>query len=216
MTNDTKNIINTIIENEIDSFMEANDFKRRRRSINYIRKTQTVTQKSEMICFSHPSYHPGAIMHIYPWMSIYFPKINRLAAEIVKDVRLLPGNTKSTIRQPIQIYVKSEPIWVIESEDDYEPVKQKIYQFLRNYTIPLLNNLKSISDYIELLERNDKRIMAGEPQAIYLVCAYILQYDYDKAMKALGQHFGKKGLQSLYASVFLYLENIIKTHKSIS
>lgn len=215
MTNDAKTIINTILENQIDNLMEANDFKRRGRSTNYIRKTQTATQKLEMICFSHPSYHPGAIIHIYPWISIYFPEINHLAVEMVKDVRLLAGDVKSTIRQPIQIYVKSEPIWVIESKDDYEPVKQKIYQFLKEHTIPLLNDLKNTSDFIELLERNDKRIMAGDPQYIYLVCAYILQSDYSKAMKVLEQRFGKKGLRSLYSSAFLYLENVIKTRQSI-
>ena len=78
MTTDAKNIINSIIGNEINNLMKANDFKRRGQSINYIRKTQTATQKLEMICFSHPSYHPGAIIHIYPWISIYFPEINHL------------------------------------------------------------------------------------------------------------------------------------------
>ncbi|MBQ9140373.1 MAG: hypothetical protein IJX63_01085, partial [Lachnospiraceae bacterium] len=73
MNADVKRILNGMMEEYIDEVLESNGFKRRKNSFIYSRKIGITKQKIEMISFSHPSYHPGALAHVYPWLTIHFP-----------------------------------------------------------------------------------------------------------------------------------------------
>ena len=79
MDNMAKKVMNDMMENYIDEFMATYGFYRRGKSLNYSRKINDTKQQIEMIFHIKPSYQSGAIMHIYPWMSVYFPKVNELA-----------------------------------------------------------------------------------------------------------------------------------------
>lgn len=209
MSDKAKKIMCDMMENKIDDFMAMHNFHRKGKSLNYSKKINSTKQNVEMVFFSNPSYQPGAIMHVYPWMSVYFPEVNEIANRMINDINLVAGLDKNTIRQPIQILTDSER-WMLLYEDDYNSLAEQICAFLEINTIPLLKSLEKISDFIEIYELKDKRVMMGDAQYVFIVSAYVLQGNYDKAKAVLEARFGKAGLRRRYASIFSYFENEIK------
>lgn len=210
MSDNGKKVLLDLMKNQVDGFMNNYDFSRRGGSLNYSRKINTTKQTIEMVFFSHPAYQPGAIMHIYPWMSVYFPEVNEMAKKMVNSIDLLAGLDKYTIRQPIQLAAKSEPRWMLMDKRDCNYLAEQICVFLERNTIPLLNSLTEISDFIRIFEKKDERTVFGDAQYVFLISAYVLQGNYEKAMMILEHRFGKKGLRRQYGSIFSYLENELR------
>ena len=207
MDNMAKKVMNDMMENYIDEFMATYGFYRRGKSLNYSRKINDTKQQIEMIFHIKPSYQSGAIMHIYPWMSVYFPKVNELAIQMINDINLVAGLDRSTIRQPIQISTDSER-WMLMHEDDCKSLAELICEFLKTYTMPLLYSLEKISDFIQIFEKEDKRVMMGDAQYVFIIAAYVLQSEYEKAKVVLEERFGKAGPRRRYASLFTYLDTL--------
>lgn len=207
MDNMAKKVMNDMMENYIDEFMATYGFYRRGKSLNYSRKINDTKQQIEMIFHIKPSYQSGAIMHIYPWMSVYFPKVNELAIQMINDINLVAGLDRSTIRQPIQISTDSER-WMLMHEDDCKSLAEQICEFLKTYTMPLLYSLEKISDFIQIFEKEDKRVMMGDTQYVFIIAAYVLQSEYEKAKVVLEERFGKAGPRRRYASLFTYLDTL--------
>ena len=207
MHNMAKKVMNDMMENYIDEFMATYGFYRRGKSLNYSRKINDTKQQIEMIFHIKPSYQSGAIMHIYPWMSVYFPKVNELAIQMINDINLVAGLDRSTIRQPIQISTDSER-WMLMHEDDCKSLAEQICEFLKTYTMPLLYSLEKISDFIQIFEKEDKRVMMGDAQYVFIIAAYVLQSEYEKAKVVLEERFGKAGPRRRYASLFTYLDTL--------
>lgn len=207
MSADVKRILNGMMEEYIDGVLESNGFKRRKNSFIYSRKIGITKQKIEMISFFHPSYHPGASAHVYPWLTIHFPEISEVAVQMVEE-ELIDNWKDITIRQPIQIYTNSER-WILMDEIGVKSLAEDIEMFISEHTIPLLDDLRCVDDFIKLYEAQDKRLIMDDKRYLYIVSAYILQKDYINAQKVLELRFGKPGLRKRYASAFNYLENII-------
>lgn len=207
MDNMAKKVMNDMMENYIDEFMATYGFYRRGKSLNYSKKINDTKQQIEMIFHIKPSYQSGAIMHIYPWMSVYFPKVNELAIQMINDINLVAGLDRSTIRQPIQISTDSER-WMLMHEDDCKSLAEQICEFLKTYTMPLLYSLEKISDFIQIFEKEDKRVMMGDAQYVFIIAAYVLQSEYEKAKVVLEERFGKAGPRRRYASLFTYLDTL--------
>ena len=207
MDNMAKKVMNDMMENYIDEFMATYGFYRRGKSLNYSRKINDTKQHIGMIFHIKPSYQSGAIMHIYPWMSVYFPKVNELAIQMINDINLVAGLDRSTIRQPIQISTDSER-WMLMHEDDCKSLAEQICEFLKTYTMPLLYSLEKISDFIQIFEKEDKRVMMGDAQYVFIIAAYVLQSEYEKAKVVLEERFGKAGPRRRYASLFTYLDTL--------
>lgn len=131
MNVEVKSIMINIMEYSIDKVMYKYDFKRRSNSFNYIRSIGTTKQKVEMIYYSHPSYCPGMLAHIYPWLSVYYPEIDRVSKSIVDDTNIAISNRKdTTLRQPIQIYSGSER-WTLmtNKSEEVHTMAEKIVFF---------------------------------------------------------------------------------------
>lgn len=159
---DVKQVIISLIS-ELDFYFEENEFIRRSNSLTYIRKLDGVTQKVEIVFFSNPSYHPGALAHIYPHMQIYIPSVNATTKEYASH--LIPSKwlDQFTIRQPIQIYSNSGDFYLLDV-NDYESLKDQLLDFFEVYAIPLFNDLMSDKDYLLLYENKDKRIIWDDNQ----------------------------------------------------
>ena len=67
---DIKQVIISLIS-EFDYYFAENGFLRKSNSLTCIRKLDGITQKVEIIFFSNPSYHPGALAHIYSYADLY-------------------------------------------------------------------------------------------------------------------------------------------------
>ena len=208
MKAEEKSIMINIMEYCIDKVMYKYDFKRRGNSFNYIRSIGTTTQKVEMICYFHPSYCPGMLAHIYPWLSVYYPEIDRVSKSIVDDTNIAISNRKdTTLRQPIQIYSDSER-WTLMTNrsEEVHTMAEKIGIFLEQYTIPLLDDLKTVDDYINKYVQQDKKIIKDDFFYFYVACAYVSKEEYVKGLEVLEYRFGKPGLRKKYSNAFQFFE----------
>ena len=71
--------------------------------------------------------------------------------------------------------------------------------------------LECEDDLIKLYENQDKRIMWGDVQHIYVASAYVLRNDYAKGLDVLERRFKKLG-HRLHATVFRYMQNLLKVN----
>ena len=203
---DIKQVIISLIS-ELDFYFEENGFLRRSNNLTYIRKLDGVTQKVEIVFFSNPSYHSGALAHIYPHIQIYIPSVNGTAKEYASH--LIPSKwlDQFTIRQPIQIYSNSGDFYLVDV-NDYESLKNQLLDFFEKNAMPLLNDLTSEKDYLSLYENKDKRIIWDDNQYLYIAATYFNNHDLNKAKEVIENRFGKKGLRNRYKEVFDYFENL--------
>lgn len=203
---DIKQVIISLIS-ELDIYFEENGFLRRSNSLTYIRKLDGVTQKVEIVFFSNPSYHSGALAHIYPHIQIYIPSVNGTAKEYASH--LIPSKwlDQFTIRQPIQIYSNSGDFYLVDV-NDYESLKNQLLDFFEKNAMTLLDDLTSEKDYLSLYENKDKRIIWDDNQYLYIAAAYLNEHELIKAKEVIENRFSKKGLRNKYKVVFEYFENI--------
>ncbi|WP_337523625.1 hypothetical protein [Catenibacterium sp.] len=203
---DIKQVIISLIS-ELDFYFNEKGFVRRCNSIIYTRKIDGVIQKLEIVFFSNPSYHPGALAHIYPHMQIYIPSVNGTAIEFASHIIPSKWLGQFTIRQPIQIYSSSGDFYLMDV-NDYESLKDQLLDFFKMNAMPLFNDLTSEKDYLLLYENKDKRIIWDDNQYLYIAAAYLNEHELIKAKEVIENRFGKKGLRNKYKEVFEYFENI--------
>lgn len=203
---DIKQIVVSLIS-ELDFYFKENGFVRRYNSLIYTRKIDSVIQKIEIVFFSNPSYHSGALAHIYPHMQIYIPSVNGTAKEFASH--LIPSKwlNQFTIRQPVQIYSNSGNFYLVDV-NEYESLKDQLLDFFEKNAIPLFNDLTSEKDYLSLYENKDKRIIWDDNQYLYIAATYLNEHELIKAKEVIENRFGKKGLRNKYEEVFEYFENI--------
>lgn len=203
---DIKQVIISLIS-ELDFYFIESGFLRRSNSLTYIRKLDGVTQKVEIVFFSNPSYHPGALAHIYPHMQIYIPSVNGPTKEYASHIIPSKWLDQFTIRQPIEIYSNSGDFYLVDV-NDYESLKNQLLDFFEKNAMTLLDDLTSEKDYLSLYENKDKRIIWDDNQYLYIAAAYLNEHELIKAKEVIENRFGKKGLRNKYKEVFEYLENI--------
>lgn len=203
---DIKQVIISLIS-ELDFYFVESGFLRRSNSLTYIRKLDGVTQKVEIVFFSNPSYHPGALAHIYPHMQIYIPSVNGTTKEYASHIIPSKWLDQFTIRQPIEIYSNSGDFYLM-NVNDYESLKDQLLEFFKKNAMPLFNDLTSEKDYLLLYENKDKRIIWDDNQYLYIAAAYLNEHELIKAKEVIENRFSKKGLRNKYKEVFEYFENI--------
>ena len=203
---DIKQVIISLIS-ELDFYFIESGFLRRSNSLTYIRKLDGVTQKVEIVFFSNPSYHPGALAHIYPHMQIYIPSVNGPTKEYASHIIPSKWLDQFTIRQPIEIYSNSGDFYLVDV-NDYESLKNQLLDFFEKNAMTLLDDLTSEKDYLSLYENKDKRIIWDDNQYLYIAAAYLNEHELIKAKEVIENRFSKKGLRNKYKVVFEYFENI--------
>ena len=203
---DIKQVIISLIS-ELDFYFIESGFLRRSNSLTYIRKLDGVTQKVEIVFFSNPSYHPGALAHIYPHMQIYIPSVNGPTKEYASHIIPSKWLDQFTIRQPIEIYSNSGDFYLVDV-NDYESLKNQLLDFFEKNAMTLLDDLTSEKDYLSLYENKDKRIIRDDNQYLYIAAAYLNEHELIKAKEVIENRFSKKGLRNKYKEVFEYFENI--------
>lgn len=201
-----KQVIVSLIS-ELDFYFKENGFLRRSNSLTYIRKLDGVTQKVEIVFFSNPSYHSGALAHIYPHMQIYISSVNGTTKEYASHIIPSKWLDQFTIRQPIEIYSNSGDFYLVDV-NDYESLKNQLLDFFEKNAMPLLNDLTSEKDYLSLYENKDKRIIWDDNQYLYIAAAYLNEHELIKAKEVIEYRFGKKGLRKKYNEVIKYFENL--------
>lgn len=205
---DIKQVIISLIS-ELNFYFNEKGFVRRCNSIIYTRKIDGVIQKLEIVFFSNPSYHPGALAHIYPHMQIYIPSVNGTAKEFASHIIPSKWLGQFTIRQPMQIYSGSGDFYLMDV-NDYESLKDQLLDFFKMNAMPLFNDLTSEKDYLLLYENKDKRIIWDDNQYLYIAAAYLNEHELIKAKEVIEKRFGKKGSRNKYKEVFERFEILEK------
>lgn len=80
--------------------------------------------------------------------------------------------------------------------------------FLKEYTMPLLEQLTCEKDYLTLYENKDKRIIWDNNQFLYVASAFFNDHRLKEAIQVIEERFGKPGLRKRYKQVFDFIENI--------
>ncbi len=199
-----KPIVLYILENYTDRVMQESGFKRRANSLNYFRTIGSTKQKLDMACFSHPPYYSGSLLHIYPYMSVYFPEINKTAENMIDNV----GDT--TIYQPIQMKAFDITPWILmtDAKEEVDAVAKKIMSFLQQCTLPLFDDLKTIDGYIDkyVQQEGNKKIELSEAYYFYVASAYAIKGEYAKGLEVLNNRFVGPAIRKYHAKAFEYFE----------
>lgn len=199
-----KPIVLYILENYTDEVMTESGFKRRGNSLNYFRTIGTTKQKLDMACFSHPPYYAGALLHIYPYMSVDYPEIHKTAENMIDNV----GET--TIFQPIQVKAFDTTQWILmtDAREEVDAVAEKIKLFLKQCTLPLFDDLKDIDGYIDkyVQQEGNKKISLSEQYYFYVASAYAIRGEYEKGLEVLNNRFVGPAIRKYHAKAFEYFE----------
>ena len=197
-----------ILENYIDDIMTESGFKRRSNALVYSRTIGTTKQKLEMVCYSHPPYYAGSLLHIYPYMSVYFPEINKTAENMISNEGTM--TIQQTIRQPIQAKAFGTTPWILmtDAKEEVDAVAEKIRIYMKQYTIPLLDDLKTIDGYIDKYERQEgnKTISLSPEYWFYVASAYAIKGEYAKGLEVLDNRFKGPAIRKYHARAFEYLK----------
>lgn len=193
-----------ILENYTDEVMTESGFKRRGNSLNYFRTVGTTKQKLDMACFSHPPYYAGSLLHIYPYMSVYFPEINETAKNMIDNV------DDTTICQPIQMKAFDRTPWILmtDAKEEVDAIAKKIMSFLRQYTLPLFDDLKTIDGYIDkyVQQEGNKKIELSEAYYFYVASAYAIRGEYEKGLEVLNNRFVGLAIRKYHVKAFEFFE----------
>ena len=202
-----KKTIQKILEEFVDDMLLKYGFFRKNNSLIYIKKIGTTKQK---IIMDFQSYYASFVL-LYPYLSVTFPRINEIAREIAREDpflnSLIGSKRNETILQPIKRNTKSER-WILVYGKESNALATQISTFLLEHTIPLLADLECEEDIIKMYEKHDRRIMRGDAEQLYVVCAYILNKEYNKALDIL-ELISQEGKRHRYEVFFQYIEKLL-------
>ena len=199
-----------ILENYTDDILKESAFKRRSNSLIYSRTIGTTKQKLDMVFFSHPPYYAGALLHIYPFMSVYFPEINKTAENMISNEGTM--TIQQTIREPIQMKPFDRTAWILmtDEKEEVDAVAEKIRIFLKQNTIPFFDDLRTIDDYIDRYEQREKdtrSVSSGIEYYFFVASAYAIKGEYAKGLEVLDNRFKGPAIRKHYAKAFEYLKS---------
>ena len=198
-----------ILENYTDDILKESGFKRRSNSLIYSRTIGTTKQKLDMAFFSHPPYYAGSLLHIYPYMSVYFPEINKTAENMISNEGTM--RIQQTIRQPIQMKPFDTTQWILmtDAKEEVDAVAEKVRIFLEQNIIPFFDDLKTIDDYIDRYEQREKdtRIVLSTEYWFFVASAYAIKGEYAKGLEVLDNRFKGPAIRKHYAKAFEYLKS---------
>ena len=205
-----KPIVLYILENYTDDILKESGFKRRSNSLIYSRTIGTTKQKLDMACFSHPPYYAGSLLHIYPYMSVYFPEINKTAENMISNEGTM--RIQQTIRQPIQMKPFDTTQWILmtDEKEEVDAVAEKIRIFLKQNIIPFIDDLKTIDDYVyryEQREKDTRSVSLGTEYWFFVASAYAIKGEYAKGLEVLDNRFKGLAIRKRYAKAFEYLKS---------
>lgn len=142
-------------------------------------------------------------MNIYPYMSVYFPEIHKVAENMIDNVG------EVTIWRPIKEKPFDSSQWILmtDEKEEIDDIAEKIRIFLKQYIIPLFDELKTIDDYIDKYEQNDERAyLIDERGYFYVASAYVIKGEYAKGLEVLNKRFVGPAIRKYHAEAFEFFE----------
>ena len=180
-------------------------FKRRKRSLNYVR---TVRDAQQMIVFAVdylPRYQAGAELHLHPAMQLAMKPVTEAALKLVSGDEILLANAPEVIvNQPIEFTApKAEHVrWFASGLEQIRGRVSEIGIFAQKWVMPFLDELTTPGELISVYENADDRMMKQRHWYLYIAAAYLVKGNVGKARSVLEDSLGTPGLRKRYAAAF--------------
>ena len=194
----------------LDEYLAVHGFSRKKNSNRYIRIINDVKQEIEITTFYKPHYAKEVNAHIYPNLVIVFPRINKIALDMVSDRTLLANEPDITLRQPIDFVAPNDQRdrWFLHERNSIAAVGQSIINFLDKWVIQFLNDYSTPEGIIKCYEADDKRTLAQDHWYIHVAACYVVLNRLEDAKKVLFERFFRQASRIRYKKAFNYLETL--------
>ncbi len=200
-----KNNLLSMLSNYIDKKIYLYGFNRKKSSTVYKRMVGECIQEIDFVADFFPSSQVGAEAQILPSFALKLPIVSEKALELVDGNKMLLANAPELIiKQPIEFFAPKEmhERWYVMQESDYKIISMKIYSFIERWLLSTIDSLVTVNDLIGLYQLDDSRILKQTHWYVFIVSAYLLNCDREKAIDVFKKHFSKSGIKRRYESVF--------------
>ena len=208
-----KNINNTrlLFQKYITPAMQGFKLAVRGNSFVYTRTGSESVQQVEFVTQTSINNGELVFLRIYPRVNVYFEKINEFARAIFKRCLTEAGIEHSINNSTYCIPVDTDNKTDSENRDSVDITfnncskeAEIIQNVLCEKVLPLLDRLKTSDGFISCWENNN--IMYPHRFAIYIICAYILKNNKEKAVVTAEDFFKKTDNISEYNALMNYIK----------
>lgn len=191
-----------LFTSHLDRWLFSDGFSRASHNPRYVRKIGATAQRIDIVLQGAPRGQRDAVAAVYPQMQVQIPALD------VAMKAMLGETASGCLNQPIDFTSnkRQRGWWLVRSEADVESTSTDIGQFIKNWTLPFLDQYISVSDVRDAELRRDGRILRDRNQMLRGVAAILLTAGPAAALDRLHELLGAPGLRTQYARAFDYLE----------
>lgn len=204
-TTEIKSQLLTGLAAVVDVYLIEEHFCRKAGSPTYIRKLNAAEQQITFAIDCFPSYEVSAEAHIQPALQLRMPEVSATALILVNgDAMLLANSPEIILNQPIEFTASKDKHqrWFATGSEGFINQCVSIREFMKCWVIPFLSEVSTPADLVRLYQTQDKRIMRQKHWHIFVVAAYQILGENEKAREVVLREFSKPGLRKRYASLF--------------
>lgn len=112
------------------------------------------------------------------------------------------------LNQPITFAAPKEnhEYWYATGLEEIVAVCERIREFVFQWVLPFVDRARSPADLVRLYEENDSRMMKQLHTHVYIVAAYRLLGEEEKAREVVRKHFSEPGIKARYGALFKSLD----------
>ncbi len=202
-----KNDLLMALATSTDTPLRDLGFHRSARSAKYKRVVREGEQIIDYAISVRPNYQLGADAHIQPHVIWCMEQVVECATGMVEGNLSLLGKTSpsdSIMNLSLEWLAPKEEFqrWFAAGPEQFLTACEGIRSFILNWAIPFLADAQSPSDFVNLYVKKDKRIIWSQVSYTYVVAAYRVLGDKEKAREVVLRHFSKPGIKARYGALF--------------
>lgn len=200
-----KCILIEALKTELDEPLRDHGFSRSAKSVIYTRSFQESKQELAFNTGSFPRYKRGADAHLLPAFYWISKSIKQRSLELVEGNSILVAGTSNVIlNHPFQWLAPKEYYtdWYATGPEEFSISCRNIRDFLFKWVLPFVDKACSYADLVNLYEQNDSRMLKQPHTYVYIIAAYQILGEEEKAREVVLKHFSKPGSKSLYKVLF--------------
>jgi hypothetical protein len=199
---------------ELDVSLAKEGFGRAETSLEYSRAVEAGHQLLIMHFDLNPSSDPRAVALLLPLVRYIFPELNQRMLDMMGEMTTLETANGVTINEQIVNAaprdVRAGTWWFIYDHETALTSLAAIREFIKRWTLPFLNRYTTVEALTQGFEQQDECLPQDRRFWLFIVAAYTLLNQPEKAMQVLESKFGRQGARRQYAKAFEYVENLLK------
>lgn len=199
---------------ELDDTLVMEGFSRAENSLQYSRTIDAGHQFLIVHFDLNPSSDPRAIALLLPLVRFVFPELNQRVLNMMGDMKTLDNANGVTINEQIVNAaprdVRAGTWWFIYEHETALTSLAAIKDFIERWTLPFLNRYTTVEALTQGFEQQDECLPQDRRFWLFMVAAYTLLNQPEKATQVLESKFGRPGARREYTKAFEYVENLLK------